>query len=104
MNVEATQARERAATAKRDLKAAQHALAHIVRSCQHDYTDPVYKPIVQEAYTIPGDAPGTMGVDFRGPCHVPRKETPQWMQTCRICGTTRTTIRTKDEVKKIPQF
>ena len=58
------------------------------------------------AYTIPGDPPGTMGIDWRGPCHVDAKTIPKWERTCQNCGKVETTTRTNEEVivKKTPSF
>lgn len=65
------------------------------RRCPHVWGETKYTPDYQEAYTIPGDPPGTMGVDWRGPCHVPAKTTPKWSRTCTKCGYTQTTERKK---------
>lgn len=76
------------------------------RECQHDWLPIEYCPEYQEAYTIPGDAPGTMGIDWRGPTYVPAKTTPKWRRTCRICGRVEKTVRAVVEPnpKQIPQF
>ena len=42
-------------------------LATIYRGCHHQWGDIWYRPIHTEAFTSPGDKPGTMGSDFRGP-------------------------------------
>jgi len=104
MREDIRQARECEEETARLHQADKTLLDGLVGRCQHDWSDPAYTPVIQEAYFNPGDPPGTMGVDRQLPCHVPRSEIPKWTQTCRICGSTRTTIRTKDEVKKIPQF
>lgn len=61
--------------------------------CQHDWTNPVYDPIRHEAYTSPGDPPGTMGVDWRGPVHVPASTEKRWKRECRKCGKVEFTTR-----------
>jgi hypothetical protein len=66
-----------------------------INNCHHQWRKTEYVPVIREAYTSPGDAPGTMGVDFRGPCHVPRSETRRWTRTCEECGLTQTTDKAK---------
>ncbi len=53
--------------------------------CKHDWnTVPAH--VYHKGYTIEGDAPGTMGVDWRGPYHVPARTEKRWKRTCRTCG------------------
>ena len=59
-----------------------------------------YTPIITETYTIPGDRPGTMGVDWRGPVHVPSSTKDQWTRTCTECGKEEVTTQ-KNEEKKV---
>ncbi len=63
--------------------------------CPHSWEEPVYDPIITEGYTCQGDPPGTMGIDWRGPYHVPRKEQKRWKRTCRTCGKTEYTLLEK---------
>lgn len=79
------------------LKSKESQLEHIQRSCQHQWGSVVYAPIHHEAYTVPGDEPGTMGVDFRGPCYVPSETIRQWKRTCSKCNLTQTTQYTKKQ-------
>ena len=82
---------ERLATLKGQLDRKQ-------RSCQqHQWGKIKYEPIIREAYTIPGDPPGTMGVDWQGPCHVPAQTTHQWSRTCALCVKKETTQHTRKE-------
>lgn len=80
----------------------------LVRKCQHSWDETRYTPDYQAAYTIPGDTPGTMGIDYRGPCHVPSKTTPRWSRTCKNCGVVETTTRIRqvgDVLKnEVPDF
>ena len=69
----------------------------IQRTCQHKWGEVRYTPDVQEAYTIPGDAPGTMGIDWRGSTWVPRSEKKVWTRTCGICKLEQRTEHTKPE-------
>ena len=76
----------------------------IEKDCNHKWSEPKYVPIRHEAYTIPGDPPGTMGVDRQLPCHVPAKTEDWWERICENCGKLQRTDRTKDKIDKIPQF
>lgn len=67
----------------------------IKRDCDHKWGPVEYTPDYQEAYTIPGDPPGTMGVDWQGPVYVPAKTTPKWSRRCLTCGCVQTTERKK---------
>jgi hypothetical protein len=72
--------------------------------CQHAWGPTFYKPIHEEAYEIPGDPPGTMGVDWRGPTYVPAKTTPQWERTCKTCGLVQKTTQSKPSGHQTPIF
>lgn len=65
--------------------------------CLHKWGETRYTPDRQEAYTAPGDPPGTMGVDWRGPVDVPAKTTKKWTRRCESCGLVQITTRTKEE-------
>lgn len=82
--------RERADRANRKLTDARAV-------CRHKWGETRYTPDRREAYTIPGDAPGTMGVDWRGPTDVPAETTKRWTRQCESCGLVQTTERTKKE-------
>jgi hypothetical protein len=86
------------------LQSKQEALKRIQYSCQHAFGDPKYTPTIIEGHEIPGDPPGTMGVDWRGPMWVSRQETPRWTRTCSKCLLEQETSQTRDEVKKVPLF
>jgi hypothetical protein len=83
---------------------AKRALADRRNNCSHVWSPITPDPIVREAYTDPGDTPGTMGVDWRGPCYVPRHETPRWKRTCETCGIVDYTQQVKEEIKMVPVF
>ena len=93
----AQQARQHLNRSQQELDSAQAAVEAIERSCQHQFGKPEYKPDHRPAYTIPGDPPGTMGIDWQGPCHVEAKTTPKWVRQCSVCGKVETTIRTKPQ-------
>lgn len=79
---------------QRRLREAQQQLETIENQCGHNWKI-TYTPDYQAAYTIQGDPPGTMGVDWRGPVSVPSKTTPKWTRTCSICQRIETTTQTK---------
>ena len=76
---------------ERELHSAKTNLNVHERQCPHDWTSPEYTPERTESYTTPGDPPGTMGVDWRGPVHVPATTKDKWTRRCRKCGKTETT-------------
>jgi hypothetical protein len=92
---------EQAEANLRDLKAALHGMQS---RCSHKFGETKYTPEVHEGYQDPGDPVGTMGVDWRGPIYVPRQEIPRWSRYCSECGLVQQTERTRDEIKKIPEF
>jgi len=87
-----------------EMKEAEQALNYTVSRCNHRWGDTFPDHIYHEGYTIPGDAPGTMGVDWRGPCYVNSSTEYRWKRQCTICGKVETTTRTTDRVEKIPTF
>lgn len=87
-----------------EFESAQRRLDTLRRTCQHKWSKPEYKPIIREGYQDPGDAPGTMGVDWRGPTWIPAKETPKWERHCTECGLIEETFKTEDHVTKTPVF
>lgn len=101
---EAEKLRREIADADRRAQELKNRLAATERDCAHNWSKPVYNPIVQEAYTDPGDPPGTMGIDWRGPCYVPRKETKRWTRTCSKCGKVEHTQSVNTQTTEIPRF
>lgn len=89
---------------QKELRESELALDRSERSCTHDWSTPEYTPERREAYTIPGDPPGTMGVDWRGPCYVPAETIQKWTRRCRKCNKRETTTRTEDKITKVPKF
>lgn len=72
--------------------------------CPHQFGEPTADNIYHEAYTIPGDKPGTMGVDFRGPTHVPSKIDKRWKRICTLCDKVEHTTRTEATTTHKPIF
>jgi hypothetical protein len=95
---------ERSIEAKRrELEAAEQALRNADAACRHEFGTAENADIYHPPYTIPGDTPGTMGVDYRGPCHVPSKTEKRWRRTCKKCGKVEFTTRIASEVKVVQQ-
>lgn len=69
-------------------------LQDVYRACKHEWALS-FTPIYCHAYTIPGDPPGTMGVDRQFDCHVPEKTVNRWTRICNKCGKVETTERTE---------
>ena len=97
INEEVEKANEKFDRAKQELREYE-------KSCQHQYGKTIYDPIRTEAYTIPGDKPGTMGVDWRGPIDVPAHTEHRWRRTCNKCGLEQITNKTQDQINKVPNF
>jgi hypothetical protein len=96
--------RDKVRLLRESLKTAELELAWEVKECRHDWTQPKYDPIIREGYTSPGDPPGTMGSDWRGPVHVPRSETKRWKRECKTCGEIQYTSNTDTNVTETPKF
>lgn len=91
----AKELRNRALAQKESLRATQQALERAERSCGHAWECVKYDPIVVEGYRHPGDAPGTMGVDFVGPHYVAGSTTRRWRRACTKCGVVQYSERTE---------
>ncbi|HLC78084.1 MAG TPA: hypothetical protein VJH92_03090 [Candidatus Nanoarchaeia archaeon] len=104
MNAETRRLREGLDKAKRDYEESQRKLNDYVSSCPHKFGEVEYAPIYQKGYEIPGDKPGTMGSDWRGPMWVSPETTPRWRKECNLCGLVKETTQTQDKVEKIPKW
>lgn len=106
MKPEAGKLREEVNRLKKEYDSAEKRLEAFERNCRHEWGEIEYCPEHIPAYTIPGDPPGTMGVDWRGPCHVPSETIDRWRRVCRICGRVETTDRADIETTAIkkPRF
>lgn len=92
------------AESERNTEARKDILFHAVQNCKHEWTKPVADHIYHAGYRIPGDPPGTMGVDWRGPVDVPSKTENRWRRECEICGEVQYTSDTTKEVTEHPKF
>lgn len=86
MKQDAQGLRERAKRLTEESRNAQQELERYESRCQHKWGETVYDPIHHKAYTCPGDPPGTMGVDWRGPVYVPAQTEDRWKRECQDCG------------------
>lgn len=87
-----------------EIQRAEDELKRLEVTCGHDWSEPEYDPIVTEGYESPGDPPGTMGIDWRGPCWVPGTREDRWRRTCRKCGKTQVTTSSETVESKKPRF
>lgn len=92
---EASIIRGKIQTAKALLESLERELNIIIRNCPHSWGSTQYDPIIREAYTDPGDAPGTCGIDWRGPVEIPCQETKRWTRKCALCLKEEATTMTK---------
>lgn len=104
MNSNAEAVRGRVERARHELKCAEGALQRLEETCVHQWGPVEAAHVYHEARTIPGDPPGTMGVDWRGPCYVPASTDMRWKRTCRECGKVEYTSQTTQHVTETPRF
>ena len=86
---------------------AQEELQTYQDNCRHVWGETKYTPIHHKGYTIPGDKPGTMGVDYRGPCYVEPRTEDRWTRECNICGLEQITSKADKkpvEIVKVPRW
>ena len=91
---EAPTIRQEIAKEESRLKRLRQQLQEAETACSHDWQIE-NKPIYFPAHTLPGDPPGTMGVDWRGPCHVPAETKPRWIRRCPKCERVEHTTHSK---------
>lgn len=96
--------REKLAEMEKQVTDARRILKFLEKNCKHNYGPTLYAPIITDTYTIPGDAPGTMGVDWRGPVYVPREERPRWKRECLECGLVEYTQEVKEKIERTPSW
>lgn len=98
METEARELREKATRLAREAQAAGEALELYEKRCPHKWSEARYTPTHYPAYEFPGDEPGTMGVDWRGPVYIPASTTEEWTRECQRCGLVQTTQRVEKEI------
>jgi hypothetical protein len=104
MRPEAKKLRDRVSKLAKEFEEAQRGLDNLERTCRHQYGPTVYDPINHKAYTCPGDPPGTMGVDWRGPVHVPARTEKRWRRECDLCGKVEYTKQVKENITETPYW
>lgn len=103
-SLRASDLRRRVADLESDLAAAKANLARVEQVCSHQWGPVVDASIHHDGYTDPGDPPGTMGINWRGPCYVPGRVEQRWSRTCTVCGKVEFTTRTNKLVIESPEF
>lgn len=104
MTTDAISTRNRIANLERELASSKATLSRLEFACSHAFGSPVSDPIIRRGYTEPGDAPGTMGIDWRPSFYVPEQRTPRWTRTCSLCGKVEETRETTKTVSETPRF
>ena len=89
---------------EQELSIKKNQLQHAERNCAHNWSEVTPDHIYHKGYTIPGDPPGTMGIDWRGPAYVPAKTEERWKRTCKFCGKVEYTNKTTQTVINTPKF
>jgi hypothetical protein len=87
-----------------NLREKEYLLNAIDKKCSHMWGETIPDHIEHKAHTIPGDPPGTMGVDWRGPINVPAKTEERWKRICKICGKIEYSKETTEQVIHAPKF
>lgn len=96
--------REQVGELESRLESKKFELDTAIRNCHHNWTDTIADHIYHPGYQCPGDPPGTMGIDWRGPVWVDARTEKRWKRTCQTCGLVEYTTRTKEEVTEHPTF
>lgn len=71
---------------KNRVQSMENQLREFERDCHHSWDDVRYVPIHTPGYQLPGDAPGTMGIDWRGPTWISATTKKRWSRECSLCG------------------
>lgn len=105
MEQKARETRELTERLAEQAKTANYELEAFEKTCQHQWGQAVYDPIVHKAYVIPADPPGTMGVD-RIPydTFVSARTVDRWKRECGRCGKEEYTQNVQVQEIKNPDF
>lgn len=90
--------------AQKTYNEASKALENAQARCCHNWSQPERKCDTRPGYTIPGDEPGTMGVDHRGEMYVPPETSVWWERTCTHCGKVEKTTQSRPTGDVVPVF
>lgn len=104
MNSEIKRLKDEIAKTEQLLHDLKYKLNNSVSNCRHQWGNPVYDPIIIPGGYDPGDPPGTMGIDWRGPTSWPEQRKPRWKRVCGVCGMEQYTTNTTKTVSESPQF
>lgn len=104
MNAEAQRIRRELAETRLVYDKAVQALRNLEATCHHNWGPTTDDRIYHKAYHIPGDPPGTMGVDRELPMDVPARTENRWKRVCEHCGLTEHTQKTKPHTTHEPIF
>ncbi|MBI4918712.1 hypothetical protein HY837_02190 [archaeon] len=104
MKSEIKQLRDKFERSKKEFDSTKEDLERVVNSCKHQFGKTIPDHIHYPAYTIPGDPPGTMGVDRRGPCYVDAKTEKRWKRICDVCGKVEYTSTVKQKIEELPEW
>ncbi len=102
LRVKLERATDTLATCKQSVDDLKRQLTIRENQCPHRFGETTADNIYHKAYTIPGDKPGTMGVDFRGSTHVPSTIDKRWKRVCALCDKVEHTSETEATHK--PKF
>lgn len=89
---------------KRELELLERQLKTIESQCKHRWGPTEEAHIRHEGYTEPGDPPGTMGIDWRGPIYVEPRIQQRWSRECLECGLVEYTTQSTTVVNQKPKF
>jgi hypothetical protein len=79
-------------------------IINVQNNCSHSWGSVIDASIYTPGYTIPGDPPGTMGIDWRGPVYVDSKTEHRWKRICKNCNKEEVTTQTNKTVVETPKF
>lgn len=81
---------------------AKRELIRLQASCQHQWFDVEYNPIIVPGHTVPEFGRG--GSDFTPELHVPENKIDRWSRTCRICDLRQDTTEFEVVTTNTPKF
>jgi len=104
MNPNVKTLRDNVERLKAELNSAEDRLKYAVRTCVHKWSNPMDASVIIPGGYDPGDPPGTMGIDWRGPSYYPEQRKQRWRRVCSECGYEQFTTETTQQVTHTPKF
>lgn len=89
---------------ERELDDAHDVLKSLESQCRHHWSEPIADHIYHPGGMSPGDPPGTMGVDWRGPTYYNARTEERWKRICKNCGKVESTSNVKKREVHEPDF